>query len=511
MWKSSGIEINEVDFYGEQHMNAPSAFKYSIGDRLQISSLVDYVKTTYDENGIEFAGAHHFLPDPPKKKKCEKPSDKRLAHFSNNTKQHASLSVDIQTDDFKQTLIIKIADLYKQCGIDAYLYDTLTTEMISMKCDNQGKVQADLTCVLCDNSHKVNRFVISTKQTLSSSKGKPYWVLSNYKKHVESHVKKLKESASDSLAQVTDLQSESDDNNRMLDPDENQSIGPMDEISLNNISDSDDELIMYSKDDDDDDDIIDKSVEIIQCFLEAPKSHDELESIIYKQISAQVMQMRDTSLKNNEYERNMNFMVENKIYTLKAAAIDGDNSCLFRTVDHQLNKTKLNTRTQNLATTRLRNEVVDHIKEHRTSFEIELKGTVYDRYEREGKKCLDIKKACDDFINRELSKSNCWGGSESIKAIIRMYSVNVLVFKKKICYFFNDFDVRLGKTIILAYCSFDDRKSTERNESKDTFDGQTHNQNHYNSVVYIEPNDIFDLSKYLATTRTVKRLKKNDS
>lgn len=288
----------------------------------------------------------------------------------------------------------------------------------------------------------------------------------------------------------------------------------MDAFNMNNNSDSDDELIAHCEDDeDDDDDIIDKSVEIIECFIEAPKSsnlsHDELESLIYRQISAQVMQMRDTSLKNIEHERNMNFVVENKIYTLKAAEIDGDNSCLFRTVDHQLNKTKLNTRTQNLATTRFRNGVVDHIKKHRTSFEVELKGTVYDRYERKGIKCEDIKKACDDFIGGDLSKNDSWGGAESLKAISRMHLVNILVIKKNICYFFNDFNERLEKTIILAYCSFGDRKSTERNESKGTLDGHTHDQNHYNSVVHIEPNDIFDLSKYLASKCT--GLKKNDS
>lgn len=43
--KSSGKEINEIDFYGDIHVYKPSSFKFSIGDRMLILRLVEYAKT----------------------------------------------------------------------------------------------------------------------------------------------------------------------------------------------------------------------------------------------------------------------------------------------------------------------------------------------------------------------------------------------------------------------------------------------------------------------------------
>lgn len=46
-WKSSGIEINEADFFGNIYVHSPKSFKFTIGDRMQIQSMVNYVKMKY--------------------------------------------------------------------------------------------------------------------------------------------------------------------------------------------------------------------------------------------------------------------------------------------------------------------------------------------------------------------------------------------------------------------------------------------------------------------------------
>lgn len=72
MWKGKGIEIKNSDFYGELFENNPEQFEFTIGDRLQIEAIVEFVKSKYDENDLKFSGAHHFLPDKPKKNQKQK-------------------------------------------------------------------------------------------------------------------------------------------------------------------------------------------------------------------------------------------------------------------------------------------------------------------------------------------------------------------------------------------------------------------------------------------------------
>lgn len=118
-WKSSGIEINEADFFGNIYVHSPKSFKFTIGDRMQIQSMVNYVKMKYDENGIEFSGAHHFDPPSPPKKKvklnCE--NKKLKCFFGDNTSRKTATGYKCANnpdDDVKQALIDKIAKMYKK-------------------------------------------------------------------------------------------------------------------------------------------------------------------------------------------------------------------------------------------------------------------------------------------------------------------------------------------------------------------------------------------------------------
>lgn len=252
-------------------------------------------------------------------------------------------------------------------------------------------------------------------------------------------------------------------------------------------------------------------------------SFDDLQSQIYDQISTQLIQMKESSVKHKETEQSMDFMVQNKNCSLKFDKIKADNSCLFRSIEHQLNRSKLHTRTQTTASIKLRQQIVEHIKEHRKSFEMELKGSVFERSDR---KKLNMSEECDYFLNHLLPKSSCWGGSETLKATMRIYSVNILIINDSDggCYFVNGFNKHFERTLVLAYCSLhtDTQKQTEHEPNQKShatdkmISTNNHNQdiqqqinrNHYNSVVYIEQTDVFTLTNMLATV-AFRRLSPN--
>lgn len=267
-------------------------------------------------------------------------------------------------------------------------------------------------------------------------------------------------------------------------------------------SDDDTDMIDENYEYDEHESIVDSSIEIVE-YVPGPNSKDELtcddfESLIYTQITSQLSKMYDISIKNNEAERKMNFVVNSVVCSMTVNKILGDGACFFRATEHQLNKSKLNTRKNTNEAQNLRKEVVEYIKKHRKQFDNELKGSVYDWYERMGKPTKNVRnisKICDNFLQKELPKTNFWAGSESLKAVTLSRSVNILILNENgDCYFSNRFNENWARTIILAHCTYSDGDQTA------TVDEAT-KRDHYSSVVNIEPNSVFLLSKHLASLR----------
>lgn len=499
-YESKGIKINKSDFYGEIYVATPETFKLSIGDRLQIKELVKYVNEKYNENDVKFSGAYHFLPKNPKRKRV---LGERNCYFGsslaiNGIKKYPPKFVDMPENDCKQKLVEKIVKMYRKHDmIDSQIIEKFTTELVSIQTDEEGKIHASITCVLCDISNKENSFIIRSKHNgkMLSSSGDPYWVLSNYKKHVELHVKK----------KIKNVSSQSITENKSFDGNVSQQIkadDPCDKRlklnSSNEFENLDESIekhvsVEYESSIEDFEQDFNDSIEIDEFTPQENVSLvcADLESQIYTQVSTQIIEMQEICLRNDENQLQMVFFVNKKNYTLSMAEIPGDGSCLFRAVDHQINKSKLNSRSQNTATTQLRKRVVAHIKKHRELFEFELMGSVYEKYEKKGIiiRGDEIKEECNKYLHYELPLSSCWAGSESISAMSRLYLVNILIIRENgNAYFSNGFDQNLKQTIILAYCTSptDERKANETEP------------NHYNSVIQIEPNDIIELSKRLA-------------
>lgn len=487
-WEKNDIKVNHEDFYGEFYVFCPEAFKFSIGDRLQIKKMVAYVKKKYDENGVEFSGAHEFQPCTSIKQKSKNVNGKSTRFFGDNATKNPATTcqyTEIVDKDQKHVLIEKITKIYKNHGIDSHLIGKLNTDLIEIQEYAEGKIRALFNCPLCGSSNKENRFVIQTKQNKNDApSNKIYWVLSNYTTHVLAHVKNSAKFAS------------------KIDSDPSTTNESAIEITHGNDQQLDEimhEVIVENYDDDEEEQIVDNSIEIVEIFMPPSNnelSYNDLESLIYGQITSQLNEMHGVSMANEEREKQKNFVIDGVVCTMKVNTTKPDGACFFRACDHQLNKNKLESRKHTMGTNKLRKDIVEYIKQHRKSFDSEIRGSVYDWYESMGKSTKNIpkfSKVCNDFLSKELPKQNFWAGSESLKAMTLDKSVNILILVNNgISYFSNGFNDSYTKTIILAYCTYSNESQTETEHTDQKL-------NHYDSVVHIEPSDVYLLSKHLAT------------
>lgn len=390
----------------------------------------------YDENGVQFSGAHEFQPHTSKKSKSKHDKGKSTRFFGDFSKTNptsASQYTEISENDHKFALIDKISKIYTKHGIDSSLIGKLDVELIKIQVSG-GRIRAIFNCPLCDSSNKENSFVLHTKQNkMESSSEKVYWVLSNYSTHVQKHAKNSVKFASKF---VMNSSIENHNATTTIHNEDGKSVETMEHaiderIELDELDDS----AEYIEDEQSDEESnYESSIEIVEIYS-MPQSnsglgHDDLESLIYNQITSQLNEMHEVSIKHREIDKKMNFSVNDVVCTMTVNTTKPDGACFFRACDHQLNKNKLNSRKHTLDTNKLRKDVVKYIGQHRDSFDAELRGSVYAWYESMGKSTKNIEnfeKVCDDYLHKELPKETFWAGAESFKAIIMEKSVNILI------------------------------------------------------------------------------------
>lgn len=136
----------------------------------------------------------------------------------------------------------------------------------------------------------------------------------------------------------------------------------------------------------------------------------------------------------------------------------------------------------------LRADVVAFIshEDNKESFKASLQGRVYDKFGNEP--IANMKVECDEILS-SLSKYTTHGGSETLRAVVLMFQVNIMVINEEGDYYFaNKFDTSYRKTIILAY------------KLKKVITKQDFNEprNHYDSVVHIDANDLYTMTQVIA-------------
>lgn len=195
-----------------------------------------------------------------------------------------------------------------------------------------------------------------SKSKLHGDPPKVYWVLSNFSKHIANHFKKPEANS----PEVNDL-------NLLLGADvsnEFNNFAEAHEYTEEMVEVIDDKDIVIETVDEANDSTIFLQIEPMnQSF-----SVNDVQSRIYTQLSEQINNMNEVSLKHNITEIDSTFKIEDNEFTLQFAQIDADGCCLFAALAHQLLRPKIGNRLHANATLKMREDVVEYIKSHRMDF-----------------------------------------------------------------------------------------------------------------------------------------------
>lgn len=485
-WKSreNGQAINDEDFFGPVHVFNPSQFEFSPGDRMQINNIAKYVKEKVSDTCV---GAQYFDPN---KSKTIKPNYKRIGnHFGHTSSTQMNKSTEIDNSEWKIQLFKHAVKFMNKKGINAKKVGGFTESMVSITSNGCNGIEGHIQCILCKSSD--GKCETITVQSKMGDHSKLYWTLSNFGKHLNTHFKKAGYAIKPNIDDV-----------------ENNSISfrdNSDEVLLN--SPNTHCQLKYSLDDNenqihDEIHISEQSSNSTTSLSIEPIDVSTLESLIYNQISDQLIQMKNVTMTHNEQLSEMIFLIGNARYSLHTVKIDANGSCLFGASIHQTLGTKIASTAQSEGTKKLRADVVAHIKKNRTEFKKELEGAALDLWETEAR--LNLEVACTRFLEVELPKNCTWGGSETIKAITQLKKVNILVINENGDFYYPcRFNTQFEQTIILAYTTYQYEEheiSDCENGTAEVFNVATINRIHYDSVINIEQKDVFSLSKMLAST-----------
>lgn len=205
---------------------------------------------------------------------------------------------------------------------------------------------------------------------------------------------------------------------------------------------------------------------------------NSVSAVVHAQISQQMLNIRNSELKESKNHRPMNFIINNEEVTIKVAPTNKDNSCLFRALAHQLFYESMHSKKQNKAVANLRASVVDFIESNFEEFVFELKNSIYDK--DPNIVITDSKQACKLFLI-DLRSDTEWGGAETMKAVSMLYNVNIIIINEMGSVHISNFNEKHNKCVIIAY-----RLASGDNKLV---------RNHYDSVVHIHETDIFSSKK----------------
>lgn len=472
-------EIDKVHFFGNLYSFRPAEFEFNRGDEKLIFKLVEHVKKLIetDEDLAKFADKknksliNNMFKTPFGvffgSKNVEMKNSLLKSNANNETQ---SLDLDADTKERLEK------DLFQ--SFKAMIQKFKLQKTRSALCgDNPGEIREDMVSVLMTKNSVAGHL----KCAYCSKKGEKQnsyrvyhdaknhrWVLTNFWTHLQRcHPKqsKIQLVDPDEPKKQTKASAKSKSLQQSLIEAHSFEAGQPQPHTTRNI-DRTGEIEN------------DSSFEMLES---ASGMLDASEQKIYFQISQQVTDMLGAKLLNKEDEVTFAISLdETNKHQITVSTIPADGSCLFGSIVHQLNHYKIGSPEHKVATIELRKDVVNFIKKDFPFFMQSLKDRV---------KCDDktqIEKKCRDFVARSLSKDNCWGSTETILAVSRMLSVNIIVFDAcGPCYLRTDFDFSYNKCLLIAYSSYGQSSS------------QCLEKNHYDSVTGITQKNIYHIMKNL--------------
>lgn len=174
-------------------------------------------------------------------------------------------------------------------------------------------------------------------------------------------------------------------------------------------------------------------------------------NIVIHQIN-EAMSFVSESLKINKQktdEFDVMYLDEKRKHKVEVAIIDGDGSCLFASIIHQLESIQLNSQQHKQLAKELRVEVVNYLRENATKKQLE--GFVHAA--NDNLQESELKQKCGTFL-KDLLDDREWGGEETMWAVTRLKRVNIVVFSQNNnnngCRYY-DFHNEYARTICVAY------------------------------------------------------------
>lgn len=210
---------------------------------------------------------------------------------------------------------------------------------------------------------------------------------------------------------------------------------------------------------------------------------EELENLIYNQISNQETEMRACFFENSEEEMEIPIKIPGEVPGIIGACFSNPNGdCLYYSLTHQLFHHKMDSKDHEDATHKLREDVVQHIENILSFFQPILEARIID--ETSG----NITDNPASYISEKVKNlivglhERVWGGMETIFAVSQLYSVNIVIFNEEgSSYIIGGFNPKYKKSLLIAYCYFAQKKTL----------------NHYNSVTKLGDDNCFKCMRFL--------------
>lgn len=448
---------DKMQFFGAFHAQNPSEFVFHIGDKLLIKKLVLHVKDTVKKDGNY--RQYHCIDTKKDKRKLKDTVQSSIGtFFGSGAGYPGSADANAKKETIHSTKKVEsLANLLYDKAMEIFRHKHkemaagFTKEMVDVR--DEGSIKGLVTCIFCKKS-KMMHF------------DSTYWVTSNLKKHINI-----------CYGNLGDIKPASIDDENMKPNDHSQTSTQ----SANGIDSTDNEPLENFDTDLYDEDVEaiyedDSDVEVIESLDKNSESDeatnksnttleisplDANENKIYFQICQQTRIMRQKSLEHEEEEGKMPISIQNKVGQTMVALIEPDGNCLVSALAHQLFHAKLNTRIHENATIKLREDAIKTIKNDLGTY---------------GKQIIwrddfnsvavgdDMGTKLTYFLGK-LAEPNFWCGTETVIAISRLYSVNIIIFNESgTCYTVEPFNFKYNRCAIIAYCAYQTNPRKKKQE-----------------------------------------------
>lgn len=459
--------------FGPLFAQNTSSFRFQVGDVLLIKELVMHVQLKVDKHGNSY-----FMK--PKKAKTIATQNK-----------NAATTMEIDESQLKFELEQKVIGYCQKYVSDL---DTNLIE-VELHAEDGKNIYGDVHCMICRNENRKNQ---KPKRVFFNKgiKNKGVWVLSNFKKHLDTHgtngqlnddgcsaktvkTPRKRKVPGKKLNPKVETQTKHTDISELACSIEIVEVPVAEEHG--NVCTGDKSVILMNDDD------------LERISEEMCDNPDDL----FTQMSSQVTKTHEAVLTNTEHQEKIQFRLNKSTLQLIVARIESDGNCLFGALAHQLWLHKINSDAHIKSTEQLRADVVEHILNpvNFSRFEHSLRDRVYSikQQTKQLKEITDISAECKIFVRHALSKKGIWGGTETLLAVSDLYSTNVIIFYEDgICNKVKQPGKMYDRSIAIAY-RLGWTGSGERV------------RNHYESVCDINCADIYTVSQYISNNHLPKQ------